>query len=96
MSRFFQAPRYAATSYTIENLGLYSGATFSGELTIEPEGHDSGDWYILGAVADDPEDENKIIYFDANTNADTFKAICASVYSNVDLCMAIGDEARED
>jgi hypothetical protein len=96
MSRHFQAPRYAAISYTIDNLALDKGATFSGELSIEPEGENSGDWYIWGACSDDPEDENKIIYFDANTNADTFKAICASVYSNVDLCMAIGDEARED
>ena len=95
MSRHFQAPRYASTSYTIRDLALDTGDTFSGELTIEPEGYDSGDWYIYGAVADDPEDENKIVYFDSETNADTFQAICRAIYGNVHLCMAIGWEARE-
>lgn len=91
----FQAPRYAATTYTIRDLALDTGATFSGELSIEPEGYDSGDWYIYGAVADDPEDENKIVYFDSETNADAFKAICQAIYGDVHLCMAIGWEARE-
>ena len=95
MSRFFQAPRYAAISYTIENLPLYSGATWSGELTIEPEGEDAGDWYVWGACSDDPDDEDRILYFDADTNADTFEAICQAVYGDVLLCMAISDEARE-
>ena len=76
MSRFFQAPRYAATSYSVENLPLYSGATWSGDLNIQPEGHDSGDWYVWGACADDPDNENKIVYFDTETIPETFAAIC--------------------
>ena len=95
MSRHFQAPRYAAISYTIENLALDTGETWSGELSIEPEGYDSDDWYIYGAVADDPEDEDKIVYFNSETNAETFKAICRAIYGNAHLCMAIGGEARE-
>jgi hypothetical protein len=91
----FQAPRYAATSYTIRDLALDTGATWSGELSIEPDGFSSEDWYIYRACADDPEDEDKIVYFDAETNADTFQAICRAIYGNVHLCMAIGGEARE-
>lgn len=94
MTHTFQSPRYAAISYTIDNLALDMGATFSGELSIEPEGENSGDWYVWGAVADDPADENKIIYFDASTNADTFEAICRAVYGSVQICMAIGSEAQ--
>lgn len=92
---YFQSPRYAATSYTINNLILDTGAMFSGELSIEPEGFSSEDWYIYRACADDPEDEDKIVYFDSETNADTFQAICRAIYGNVHLCMAIGGEARE-
>ena len=95
MSRHFQAPRYAATSYSVENLPLDTSATFSGELSIEPEGENAGDWYVWGACSDDPEDEDRILYFDADTNADTFKAICRAIYTNVQICMSIGDEARE-
>ena len=95
MSYPFQAPRYAATSYTINNLALDTGATFSGELSIEPDGFSSEDWYIYRACADDPEDEDKIIYFDSETNPEVFQAICRAVYKNVNLCMAIGGEARE-
>jgi len=94
MTHSFQSPRYAAISYTIDNLALDTGATFSGELSIEPEGSNSGDWYVWGAVADDPEDENKIVYFDAGKNADTFEAICRAVYGSVILCMSIGSEAQ--
>jgi hypothetical protein len=91
----FQAPRYAATSYTINNLALDTGATFSGELSIEPDGFSSEDWYIYRACSDDPEDEDKIIYFDSETNPEIFQAICRAIYGNVHLCMAIGGEARE-
>jgi hypothetical protein len=94
MSRHFQSPRYAAISYTIDNLALDTGATFSGELSIEPEGENSGDWYVWGAVADDPADEYKIVYFDANTNEEVFEAICRAVYGSVQICMAIGSEAQ--
>ena len=95
MSRHFQAPRYAAISYTIDNLALDKGATFSGELSIEPEGAGSEDWYIYRASADDPEDEDKIIYFDTETNPETFAAICKAVYGNAHLCMSINSEAQE-
>ena len=91
----FQSPRYAATSYTIKNLLLDTGATFSGELSIEPDGFSSEDWYIYRACSDDPEDEEKIVYFDSETNAETFQAICRAVYGNVHLCMAIGGEAMQ-
>ena len=94
MTHSFQSPRYAAISYTIYNLALDTGATFSGELSIEPEGSDSGDWYVWGAVADDPADEYKILYFDAGTNEEVFEAICRAVYGNVHLCMAINSEAQ--
>ena len=95
MAYSFQAPRYAATSYTIDNLTLDTGVVWSGELSIEPEGAASEDWYIYRACADDPEDEDKIIYYDTETNPETFAAICRAVYGNVQLCMAIGGEARE-
>ena len=94
MTHSFQSPRYAAISYTIYKLALDTGATFSGELSIEPEGSDSSDWYVWGAVADDPADEYKILYFDAVTNEEVFEAICRAVYGNVHLCMAIGSEAQ--
>ena len=93
MSYSFQAPGYAATSYTINNLALDTGATWSGELSIEPEPY--GDWYIYCANSDDPEDEDRVIYFNSETNPETFQAICRAVYKNVNLCMAIGYEARE-
>lgn len=95
MTHSFQSPRYSAIGYTIENLALDNGETFSGELSIEPEGRSSEDWYIYRACADDPEDENKIVYFDATRNAATFAAICRAVCGKVELVMAIGDEARE-
>jgi len=95
MTYSFQAPRYAATSYTVDNLALDTGATFSGELSIEPEGAGSEDWYIYRASADDPENEDKIIYFDTDTNPETFAAICKAVYGNTHLCMAINSEAQE-
>jgi hypothetical protein len=95
MSRQFQAPRYAATTYSVTNLALDTGATFSGELSIEPDGFSSEDWYIYRACADDPEDEEKIVYFDSETNAETFQDICRAVYGDVYLCMAIGGEAME-
>ena len=95
MTYSFQAPRYAATSYTIDNLALDTGATWSGELSIEPEGAASEDWYIYRASADDPDDESKIIYYDTETNPETFAAICKAVYGNVHLCMAINSEAQE-
>ena len=44
---------------------------------------------------DDPEDEDRVIYFNSETNPETFQAICRAVYKNVSLCMAIGYEARE-
>jgi hypothetical protein len=91
----FQTPRYAATSYTIDNLTLDTGAVWSGELSIEPEGAGSEDWYIYRASSDDPENEDKIIYYDTETNPETFAAICRAIYGNVHLCMAIGGEARE-
>ncbi len=95
MSYSFQAPRYAATSYTVDNLALDTGATWSGELSIEPEGAGSEDWYIYRACADDLEDEDKIIYYDTDTNPETFAAICRAVYGNAHLCMAINSEAQE-
>jgi hypothetical protein len=95
MSHSFQAPRYAATSYAICNLTIDTGVVWSGELSIEPEGAASEDWYIYRASADDPEDENKIIYYDTDTNPETFAAICKAVYGNVQLCMAINSEAQE-
>jgi hypothetical protein len=95
MTYSFQAPRYAATSYTIRDLVLDTGAAWSGELSIEPEGAGSEDWYIYRASADDPEDEDKIIYYDADTNPETFAAICRAVYGNVHICMAINSEAQE-
>lgn len=89
---YFQSPTYAATTYSVTNLALDNGVVFTGELSIEPEAY--GDWYIYHAYADDCEYEDKIVYFDAETNTETFEAIVRAVYKNSHLCMAIGEEAR--
>jgi hypothetical protein len=89
---YFQSPAYAATSYFVTNLALDNGATFTGELSIEPEAY--GDWYIYTAISDDEEDEARNVIFSENINTETFKAIVRAVYKNSHLCMAIGEEAR--
>ena len=94
MTHSFQAPRYAATGYTIDDLALDTGVTWSGELYIEPEGYQSEDWYIYRAYFDDPEDDTKTLSCDQEIDPALFAAICRAVYGNVQLCMSINDEAQ--
>lgn len=91
---YFQTPRYGFIGYTINDLELDNGETFTGELSIEPEGYSSEDWYVYRACSEDPQDEDKLVYFDAETNTETFEAIRRAVYKNSRLCMSIGEEAR--
>ena len=89
---YFQSLSYAATTYSVTNLALDNGATFTGELSIEPEAY--GDWYIYTAISDDEEDEARNVLFSEKINTDTFEAIRRAVYKDTKLCMAIGEEAR--
>jgi hypothetical protein len=95
MTYSFQAPRYMATGYVVEDLKLPSGAIWSGELSIEPDEWSScEDWYIYRAHWNDPQDPAKLLWCDKDTNPDMFAALCKAVYSSAQLCMAISDEAR--
>ena len=95
MTNSLKAPRYAATGYVIKDLKLPSGEVWSGELSIEPDEWVScEDWYIYRAHWNDPSDPTKLLFCDKDTAPTLFIAICAAVYSNVHLCMAISDEAR--